>query len=58
MSDAEEVRTASAKGKRLRIVTDLHNGSISFYLDQKANKLKVRVKYSTGVLKTATIALT
>ncbi len=37
---------------------DLNKGSISFYLDQAANNLKVRVKYSTGVLKTATIALT
>jgi hypothetical protein len=36
---------------------DLGLGSISFYLDQTNNRLKVRVKYSTGVLKTATIAL-
>ena len=40
------------------VAADLNNGSISFYLDQAANNLKVRVKYSTGVLKTATIALT
>jgi hypothetical protein len=36
---------------------DLNLGSISFYLDETNSKLKVRVKYSTGVLKTATIAL-
>ena len=40
------------------VAGDLDNGSISFYLDQASNRLKVRVKYSTGVLKTATIALT
>jgi len=36
---------------------DLNNGMISFYLDQANNALKVRVKYSTGTLKTATINL-
>jgi hypothetical protein len=36
---------------------DLNVGSISLYLDETNSKLKVRVKYSTGVLKTATIAL-
>jgi len=35
----------------------LDKGMISFYLDQANNKLKVRVKYSTGTVKTATIAL-
>ena len=39
------------------LAADLDNGSISFYLDQKNNKLKVRVKYPTGVMKTAIIAL-
>ena len=36
---------------------DLNNSNISFYLDQSGNNLKVRVKYSNGTLKTATIAL-
>ena len=36
---------------------NLSNGSISFYLDQTNNRLKVRVKYSTGTIKTATITL-
>ena len=35
----------------------LNNESISFYLDEDANELKVRVKYSDGVLKTGTIGL-
>lgn len=39
------------------IDTDLNSGSISFYLDQTNNKLKVRVKYSNGTLKTATVGL-
>ena len=39
--------------------SDLDSGSISFYLDQTANTLKVRVKYNsiTATYKTATIAL-
>lgn len=32
-------------------------GTIVFYLDEAGNNLKVRVKYSNGTLKTATIAL-
>jgi hypothetical protein len=36
---------------------DLMNGSISFWLDEVGNNLKVRAKYSGGTLKTATIAL-
>ena len=36
---------------------NLTNGSISFYLDEGNNQLKVRVKYSDGLLKTGTIAL-
>jgi len=36
---------------------DLAAGSLSFYLDQTTNTLKVRVRYTTGTLKTATIAL-
>lgn len=36
----------------------LSNSDIVFYLDQSGNNLKVRVKYSDGTLKTATIALT
>jgi len=35
----------------------LSNESISFYLDEDANELKVRVKYSDGALKTGTIGL-
>ena len=35
----------------------LNNESISFYLDEGNNQLKVRVKYSDGQLKTGTIAL-
>jgi len=35
----------------------LTNNSISFYLDESNNQLKVRVKYSDGLLKTGTIAL-
>ncbi len=35
----------------------LINGSISFYLDEGNNELKVRVKYSDGLLKTGTINL-
>ena len=37
--------------------TDLNAGSVSLYLDQTNNALKVRVKYTTGTLKIATIAL-
>ena len=36
---------------------DMFNSSICFYLDEAGNNLKVRVKYSDGTLKTATIAL-
>ncbi len=35
----------------------LSNESISFYLDEDADELKVRVKYSDGQLKTGTIGL-
>tara|TARA_A100001515_G_scaffold110400_1_gene91359 strand:- start:2446 stop:2880 length:435 start_codon:yes stop_codon:yes gene_type:complete len=35
----------------------LQNGSISFYLDEGNNQLKVKVKYSDGLIKTGTIAL-
>ena len=35
----------------------LESGSISFYLDEGNNQLKVRVKYSNGTLKTGTITL-
>lgn len=39
--------------------SDLFNGSISLYLDEAGNNLKVRVKYSDGTtLKTGSIALT
>jgi hypothetical protein len=36
---------------------DLANSNISFYLDEAGNNLKVRVKYSNGTLKTATVPL-
>jgi len=37
---------------------NLNNSNISFWLDETGNNLKVRVKYNSGTLKTATIALT
>jgi hypothetical protein len=37
--------------------TDLNNGMISFYLDEGTNKLKIRVRYSTGVYKTGSVNL-
>lgn len=37
--------------------TDMAKGSISFYLDQASNRLRVRVKYSSGVVKTGSIGL-
>jgi len=37
--------------------SDLENQSISFYLDEQNNQLKVKVKYSDGLLKTGTISL-
>lgn len=36
---------------------DLNLGSISFHLDQTGNSLRVRVRYTSGVLKSGTIAL-
>lgn len=36
---------------------DLVNSTLSFYLDEGTNDLKVRVRYSDGTLKTATVAL-
>lgn len=36
---------------------DLDNGSVSFFLNEATNKLKVRVRYSNGTLRTATIGL-
>jgi hypothetical protein len=33
------------------------NGSVSFYLDESGNNLKVAVKYSEGTTKTGTVAL-
>ena len=36
---------------------DLDPNSISFYIDKKANALKVRVKYGNGVVKTGTVEL-
>ena len=36
---------------------DMSTRSISFFLDQAANRLRVKVKYSTGVVKYGSIAL-
>lgn len=36
---------------------DLTNGQISFYLDETGNTLTVKAKYSTGAVKTGTVAL-
>lgn len=36
---------------------DLVDGQISFYLDEGGNTLTVKVKYSTGTVKTGTVAL-
>jgi hypothetical protein len=36
---------------------DMGSRSISFYLDQSANRLRVKVKYSTGAVKYGSIAL-
>lgn len=36
---------------------DLGNGFLTFYLNQAGNQLLVRVRYSNGTLKTATVAL-
>jgi len=37
--------------------SDMNSGSISFYLDQVANRLRVKVKYSNGSIKRGSIAL-
>ena len=50
-------RTFSERPRPRRGYRYLNAASISFYLDETNGKLKVRVKYSNGVLKTATIAL-
>ena len=36
---------------------DIHNGQISFWINQTTNDLVFRVKYSTGILKTGSISL-
>jgi hypothetical protein len=36
---------------------DLTNGSVSMYLNEAGNQLKVRVKYSSGAVKTGTVNL-
>ena len=36
----------------------LSDGSLSFYLDEANNKLRIRVRYSNGIEKTGTVNLT
>ncbi len=38
--------------------SDLDKGMISFHLDEAANKLRMRVRYSDGTLKTGSVNLT
>lgn len=38
--------------------TKIFSGSVSFYLDEAGDKLKVRVRYSTGAYATGEISLT
>lgn len=51
---------AAVLGAPAAVVADanLHNGSVSFYLDEGNNKLKFRVRYSNGTLKNGEINLT
>lgn len=50
-------RTFQAAPNSAPTDSDLFNSSISFYLDETNNKLKVRVKYAGGTLKTGEITL-
>jgi DnaJ-class molecular chaperone len=34
-----------------------HNSSLTFWLDEAGNNLKVQVRYSNGTVKTATVAV-
>jgi hypothetical protein len=37
---------------------NIGNGQVNIYLDQTNNKLKFRVRYSTGTIKSGEVALT
>ena len=51
---------AAVIGAPTAVVPDanLHSGSLTFYLDEGNNKLKFKVRYSTGVIKNGEINLT
>ena len=51
---------AAVIGAPTAVVPDanLHSGSVSFFLDEGNNKLKFRIRYSTGTMKTGEINLT
>jgi hypothetical protein len=51
---------AAVIGAPTAVVPDanLHSGSVSFFLDEGNNKLKFRIRYSTGAMKTGEINLT
>ena len=51
---------AAVIGAPTAVVPDanLHSGSVSFFLDEGNHKLKFRIRYSTGAMKTGEINLT
>lgn len=61
-ADAQTIKMTAANGVVFSAPASttaaiLANGTISFYLDEVGNNLKVAVQYSDGTTKTATIAL-